>query len=87
MSGLKVVIVLFACANDLLLCRQIPSDHLAWTYTEACRAELPAIVRRHLGRDERYPIVVGKCRIVLAEGEGASAPLAADRRQGAKPPS
>lgn len=72
MSGPQVVILLFACTRSFLLCEQIPSDHMVWHSIEGCRARLPGLIQQYENTDSRYPLVVGRCQLLLTDPPGFS---------------
>lgn len=67
MSGPQAVILLFACTRSFLLCEQIPSDHMVWHSIELCRARLPGLIQHYENTDSRYPLVMGRCQLLLKD--------------------
>jgi hypothetical protein len=64
MPGIKVVAFLVLCAENLLICDDLPSEHLHFADAADCRAQLPAIL--HQAQDEAGSdmVVMGRCRFI-----------------------
>lgn len=66
MSGPVVVIHLVRCWQSLLDCNDIPTGHLRFADPPECEAAIPALIAVHANRDRDQPIVMGRCRIIIA---------------------
>ena len=64
MEGSIAVAFLVGCASNLLICEDLPAQPDRFADIAACRATLPALIRRE-GQDSNLPVVMGKCRLML----------------------
>ena len=67
MDGIQVVIFLVGCAEGLLVCQDLPSEHLHFSSMAACQTNLPDLIEvaRTSGFDGS--VVMAKCRYLLKE--------------------
>lgn len=78
MSGPIVVVHLVRCSQSLLICDDIPTDHLRFADPPACEAALPGLIAEHGARDRDQPVVMGRCRIIIPAQPWARSPKPLD---------
>jgi hypothetical protein len=79
MPGIKVVAFLVLCAENLLICDDLPSEHLRFADAADCRAQLPAILHQAQGEAGPNMVVMGRCRFIA---DRASAPQRSEPARG-----
>ena len=64
MSGTYVVAFVVRCSQSLLLCDDLPTEHLRFTDMAACSAQLPILLAEV---QEAFPgqVAMGRCRYLL----------------------
>ena len=67
MGGVQIVIFLVRCGEGLLLCQDLPSEHLRFSSMDSCQAKLSAVIEEAAAPGANAPVVMGKCRYQLAE--------------------
>ena len=65
MDSIIAVAVLVGCASNLLLCEDLPAQPARFADMEACRAALPALLRRLERQESGPPVLMSKCRLML----------------------
>jgi hypothetical protein len=65
MDGIQVVVFLVRCTESLMLCQDLPSEHLHFSSMATCQTDLPYLVEeaRTLGADGS--VVMAKCHYLL----------------------
>jgi hypothetical protein len=76
MDGIVAVAFLVGCASNLLICQDLPAQPNRFADMEACRKELPALIRRHEEPASPLPVVMGKCSLTIRPGPEMAPPNA-----------
>jgi hypothetical protein len=65
MEGIQAVVFLVRCTDSLMLCQDLPSEHLHFSSMATCQTNLPYLVEeaRTLGVDGS--VVMAKCHYLL----------------------
>ncbi|MEM7225881.1 MAG: hypothetical protein AAF495_23085 [Pseudomonadota bacterium] len=77
MNGIQVVLYLVRCSQSLLLCEDLPSDHLRFSSMDVCQAEIASVTRETKLGSARGAVVMAKCRYLLIEPD--KSPSAGER--------
>jgi hypothetical protein len=66
MNGIQVVIFLVRCSESLLLCEDLPSEHLMFSSMGVCHASVSSVVEEARASSEDGVVVFAKCQYLLA---------------------
>jgi hypothetical protein len=65
MNGIQVVIFLIRCSESLLLCEDLPSEHLMFSSMGICHAGISSVIEEARASSEDGAVVFAKCHYLL----------------------
>lgn len=65
MDGIQAVIFVVRCVEGLLLCQDVPSEHLRYSTMAACKADLPVQISHQRVNSAEPAVVMARCHYLL----------------------